>query len=249
MTLTFYIFVIASVLFAAVTPAQGDRTVFTSLALKERPSHENLDNHVSFLRNISRLWCAVISRSYYSFPWIFKLSAKAFYWTTRKTLDQANEVPWRCFAKNETGQVCSCTIISKNFVLAKSTCVQGAQGSIQVHVGASNKTNAEQIVGASLLEASEPAPPGIVGIKLAAELKFSSRVSRIKWILQIISFLLAPVKSILFLDIFVSGNLFAGFQHQDDKSRTWQPFWNCVGLRVQKWHLWARSFWSSRIWN
>ena len=101
------------------------------------------------------------------------------YWKTQKTLAQVKEAPWRCFAKTENGQVCSCTIISKDFVLAKSSCIQNPTQSIQVHAGATNETNAEQIVGAAVLEAPEPTPLGIVGIKLTTGLKFSRRVSKL----------------------------------------------------------------------
>lgn len=73
--------------------------------------------------------------------------------------------------------MCSCTIISKSYVLARSSCIQDKKQSIQVHAGASNETNAEQIVGASVLETPEPTPPGIVGIKLDTELNFTNRVS------------------------------------------------------------------------
>ena len=73
--------------------------------------------------------------------------------------------------------MCSCTIISKSYVLAKRSCIQDVQQSIQVHAGASNETDAEQIVGASVLQTPEPTPPGIVGIKLDTDLKFTKRVS------------------------------------------------------------------------
>ena len=74
--------------------------------------------------------------------------------------------------------MCSCTIVSQDYVLARSSCIKnGTTGKVQVHAGALNSSNANQIVGASLLATSEPPPEGVVALKLDVQLSFNEYVS------------------------------------------------------------------------
>ena len=74
--------------------------------------------------------------------------------------------------------MCSCTIVSQDYVLARSSCIRnGTAGKVQVHAGAFNSSNANQIVDASLLATSEPPPEGVVALKLDAQLNFNEKVS------------------------------------------------------------------------
>ena len=51
-------------------------------------------------------------------------------------------------------------------------------GNIEVYTGATHPGNAEQIVTASFLQTDEPAPAGIIVLKLNQGLQFNHNVSR-----------------------------------------------------------------------
>ena len=86
-------------------------------------------------------------------------------------------IPWQCFTK-QNQKMCSCTIISRDYVLVRSSCFNnGEPGEVQVHAGASNSFNSDQIVHASLLATSEPPPEGVVALKLEPQLNFNEYVS------------------------------------------------------------------------
>ena len=74
--------------------------------------------------------------------------------------------------------MCSCTIVSQDYLLARSSCIRnGTTGTLQVHAGALNSSNANQIIGASLLATSKPPPEGVVALKLDVQLSFTEYVS------------------------------------------------------------------------
>ena len=75
--------------------------------------------------------------------------------------------------------MCSCTILTENYILARSACISSTQtGKIQVHAGASDAANADQVVDACLLDTAERPPEGVVVLLLAKNLTFDANVSK-----------------------------------------------------------------------
>ena len=94
------------------------------------------------------------------------------------TLKTLGTVPWRCYAK-QGARLCSCTILSKGCVIARSSCIQNATGDIKVFTGAlSTGDEADQIVNASVLSSTEPPPEGVVALRLRWPLEMNNRVKQ-----------------------------------------------------------------------
>ena len=85
-------------------------------------------------------------------------------------------IAWRCFAK-QTDLMCSCTILTEKYVVARSGCMKTTTADkIEVYAGATHPENADQVVPASILNTEEAAPEGIVVLELEKELKFDDHV-------------------------------------------------------------------------
>ena len=87
---------------------------------------------------------------------------------------QAEVIPWQWFAKQQE-QMCCGTVVSQDYVLARSSCINNSK--VQVHAGAFNANSANQTVNASLLVTSKPPPEGVVALQLDPPLSFNEHVS------------------------------------------------------------------------
>ena len=83
-------------------------------------------------------------------------------------------VPWRCFATNEYSN-CSGTILTKEHVMVRDECFAEG-GPIYVHTGTQQAGSADQVVQASVLNATGT-PAGIVVLKLCKKLSLNAKVS------------------------------------------------------------------------